>query len=82
MADHATDSTDPESAEESGLVSDRMKLGAAVATLGVVVPGVADYALTTLGAPGLGRIVWALGYGTTVVVLFVLFIRPLDIGGD
>ncbi|WP_254545701.1 hypothetical protein [Halomarina pelagica] len=78
--DRAAAATDGESGEGSSMVSDRVKLGAAIALLGVVTPGLLDFALTTLGAPGLGRIVWALGYGTTVVVLFVLFVRPLDIG--
>ncbi|MFC6837654.1 hypothetical protein [Halomarina ordinaria] len=79
MSDHASDQVD---GDDEAFLTDRFKLGAAIALFGVLAPGITDYALTALGAPGLGAGVWAIGYATTVVVLFVLFIRPLDIGAE
>lgn len=47
----------------------------------VVLPGLANWALSALGRPWLGSAVWALGYGLGVVFLWYEWIRPLDITG-
>lgn len=47
----------------------------------VAVPGVADYLLSANGYPALGRTVWALGYGSGIVLIWYVWLRPLDITG-
>lgn len=54
---------------------------ALVVVAGIVVPGLANFALTTVGFDTLGSAVWALGYGTMAVVLWYGWLRPLDITG-
>lgn len=54
---------------------------ALIAALGIVVSGVADYLLTASGYVGLGRLVWAVGFGVTVLVVWYLWLRPMDITG-
>ena len=58
----------------------RVKLALLLAA-GVVLPGVADYALKQAGAPSLGAAVWAMGYTAMVIVVWYNWIRPLDITG-
>jgi hypothetical protein len=60
--------------------SDRGKLGALIAVVGIVGTGVVDFALSQLGAPGVGGAVWAAGYGLTIVALWYVLLRPLDLG--
>lgn len=48
---------------------------------GVVLSGLADFALTRAGFAALGAYVWAVGYAGTVLVLFILYLRPLDLTG-
>ena len=48
---------------------------------GVALSGLADFALTQAGYVALGAYVWAVGYAGTVIVLFVLYLRPLDLTG-
>ncbi|MWG34099.1 hypothetical protein GQS65_06270 [Halomarina oriensis] len=57
-------------------------MGLALAAFGVVVPGVLDFFLTRAGAPGLGVIVWTVGFGSAVVALWYVVLRPLDIGAE
>lgn len=52
-----------------------------IIAIGVIGSGVANYALTEVGAPTLGTIVWMFGYAMTVFVLWYIWIRPLDITG-
>ncbi|MFB6222863.1 MAG: hypothetical protein ABEH86_04210 [Haloarcula sp.] len=47
----------------------------------VVLPGLANWGLSTLGRPWLGSAVWALGYGLGVVFIWNEWVRPLDITG-
>jgi ABC-type proline/glycine betaine transport system permease subunit len=47
----------------------------------VLVPGIAKYVLTELGYATLGSMVWYGGYGLGVVLVWALWIRPLDITG-
>ena len=61
-------------------VDERVLLGAVLAA-GVVVPGVADYALSTAGFDTAGMVVWAVGYLTMALVVWYRWIRPLDLSG-
>ena len=54
---------------------------ALVTLVGVVVPGVANYVLSQVGFDPLGSLVWALGYGAMAVVLWLGWVRPLDLTG-
>ena len=59
---------------------EKLRLGLALA-LGVVVPGLFKYLLTTAGYPALGTAVWVSGYLTAILVLWYVWIRPLDLKG-
>jgi hypothetical protein len=48
---------------------------------GIALSGFADFALSQAGYAALGAYVWAVGYAGTVLLLFVLFLRPLEITG-
>ena len=48
---------------------------------GIALSGFADFALSQAGYATLGAYVWAVGYAGTVILLFVLFLRPLEITG-
>lgn len=49
---------------------------------GIVVPGVMNYVFSIiLGEPALGRIVWVLGYGLMLGVIWYGWLRPLDFRG-
>jgi len=54
--------------------------GLAIAAI-VLVPGLAKYALTVAGYNVVGDIVWIVGYGVGALVLWFLWIRPLDLTG-
>lgn len=54
---------------------------ALVLATGVVVPGFADYALSTAGYPSVGMVVWAVGYVLMALVVWYRWIRPLDLAG-
>lgn len=47
----------------------------------VLVPGLTKYVLTQAGYGLLGTIVWYGGYALGVVLIWLLWIRPLDITG-
>jgi len=47
----------------------------------VLVPGISNYALTQLGYGTLGTAIWYGGYGIGVVLVWALWLRPLDISG-
>jgi hypothetical protein len=59
-------------------VNDSVVLGATIAAV-VIVPGLANGFLSSLGYPLVGSAVWALGYGLGVVLIWYEWIRPLDI---
>lgn len=61
--------------------TDRAKLGIAIAAAGIVTAGLLDNLLTQQGAPVAGAVAWGLGFATTVVMLWYLLLRPIDIGG-
>lgn len=54
---------------------------AVVLVVGVIGPGLANYFLAQAGYETLGTIVWALGYATMVLVLWYVWVRPLDLSG-
>ncbi|MFB6189911.1 MAG: hypothetical protein ABEI57_08505 [Halapricum sp.] len=47
----------------------------------VLLPGMAKYVLTQQGYGTVGSMVWVGGYGLGVVLLWELWLRPLDITG-
>jgi len=67
-------------AETEWEFSDRAKVGALIAVVGIVGTGVVDFALTQVGAPGVGGAVWAAGYALTILSLWYVLLRPIDLG--
>lgn len=53
----------------------------ALLAVGIAVSGLADFALAQAGYGSLGTYVWAIGYAGTILLLFFLFLRPLDLTG-
>ena len=62
------------------VVSEKLAFGAVLAA-GVVLPGLAKYFLTSAGYATLGSLAWAFGFGTMVIVVWYVWLRPLDITG-
>ena len=54
---------------------------AVVLIVGVVGTGLVQRAFAVAGYPGAGTAFWILGYGTTALVLWAGWIRPLDLTG-
>ena len=54
----------------------------AVLLTGIVGTGLLVMVLSSAGYPTVGNVVWVLGYGTMVFVLWYGWIRPLDLGPD
>jgi hypothetical protein len=52
-----------------------------VLATGIGLSGFADFALSQAGYGALGAYVWALGYAGTVLLLFALYLRPLELTG-
>lgn len=52
---------------------------ALVLVVGVVLAGVADFALTEAGYPALATLAWVAGYGGTVIVLWAVWFRHVDL---
>lgn len=53
-----------------------------VLVTGVVVPGVMNYVFSVmLGQQMLGRVVWTLGFGMMILVIWYGWLRPLDFKG-
>jgi hypothetical protein len=78
-----TDATvDPDADEERTILTERAKAGLVIAALGVAIPGLVDNLLTQAGAPGLGALVWAIGFGSAVVALWYVLLRPLNLGAE
>lgn len=53
-------------------------LFALVLAFGIAVPGVADFALSQLGYEGLGAIAWAVGYAGAILLIWAVWLRPLE----
>ena len=47
----------------------------------VAVPGVTDYFLSAAGHETLGMMVWAGGYGVGILLIWFVWVRPLDLHG-
>lgn len=45
---------------------------------GIIVPGVLDYLFSTAGLPQIGAVVWVVGYGIMIFILWYGWVRPLD----
>jgi hypothetical protein len=54
---------------------------ATVLASGVIIPGLAKYFLSAAGYATLGSIVWMVGFGTMVFVIWYVWLRPMDITG-
>ena len=61
-------------------VDERVLLGAVLA-VGVVVPGVTNYAFTAAGYDTVGTVIWAVGYLAMVLVVWYRWVRPLALSG-
>jgi hypothetical protein len=70
-----------ESDGDDGLFGRDALLLATVLLVGVAGTGVVRRLLGEAGLNDLGAVVWVLGYGGTVLVVWYGWIRPLDIGG-
>lgn len=60
-------------------IDERLLFGLVVA-VGVVVPGMADYVLSSLGFDTIGMLVWGVGYLTMALFVWYRWIRPIDFG--
>ncbi|WP_435333685.1 hypothetical protein [Haloarchaeobius sp. TZWWS8] len=49
--------------------------------MGVILPGIAKYALTQAGYSTLGTVVWVMGFGGVALAFWFRWIRPLDLTG-
>lgn len=82
--DAAADGPRPEGDAGDGsgntVFTDRAKLGIAIAVTGIVTAGLLDNFFTQQGAPVAGALAWALGFATTVVMMWYVLLRPIDIG--
>lgn len=75
-----TDSADETGDEGQFFTRDKLLLLAVVVT-GIVVPGVARRFLGEAGYPGVGTVVFVLGYAGMVFVVWYGWIRPLELTG-
>jgi hypothetical protein len=57
---------------------DKIAFGLTVIAV-VVIPGLANAALSQIGYGTLGSVVWAVGYGSGALFIWYAYIRPLDI---
>jgi hypothetical protein len=57
---------------------DKLAFGLTLASV-VIIPGLGHYFLSGLGYPTVGSAVWAIGYGSGAVVIWYVWIRPLDL---
>jgi len=53
-----------------------------VVVVGLIGPGLLVYALEKVSLSAIGDLVWIVGYGTTVFVVWFFWIRPLDMVGS
>ena len=65
----------------SGFLTRDRALLVVVLLVGIVGSGVTRWALGQAGYDALGTVLWILGYGGMVLVLWYGWIRPLDIRG-
>lgn len=60
-------------------IDERLLFGLVVA-VGVVVPGMADYVLSSFGFDTIGMLVWGVGYLAMALFVWYRWIRPIDLG--
>lgn len=73
--------TDENDAAGGGVFSwDALRL-AAVLVVGVAGTGIVRRQLGVWGYDGIGRLVYVLGYGGTILLVWYVWLRPLDISG-
>jgi hypothetical protein len=48
---------------------------------GIALSGLANFAFTQAGYDAFGAYVWAAGYAGTILLLFFLYLRPLELQG-
>jgi hypothetical protein len=53
-----------------------------VVLVGLIAPGLLVYALEEANLSAIGDLVWIVGYGTTVFVVWFIWIRPMDLVGS
>jgi hypothetical protein len=53
-----------------------------VVLVGIIGPGVLVYTLEQANFPVVADLVWIVGYGTTIFVVWFIWLRPLDFGGS
>ena len=61
-------------------LSERLKF-ALVLSGGIILPGLADYALAQAGYELLGIVVWIAGYAGAMLLIWYVWLRPLDMTG-
>jgi len=61
-------------------LSERLKFALVLAG-GIILPGLADYALAQAGYELLGIVVWVGGYLGAMVLIWYVWLRPLDMTG-
>ncbi|WP_458209619.1 hypothetical protein [Haladaptatus sp. NG-SE-30] len=59
----------------------KVRFGLALA-LGVIVPGMAKYVLTEMGYGLVGSAVFYTGYFTAAVIIWYIWVRPLELTGS
>lgn len=57
---------------------DKIALGLTLVAV-IVIPGLANAALSRVGYGTLGSIVWAVGYGSGALFVWYVYVRPLDV---
>lgn len=57
---------------------DKLAFGLVLAAV-VIVPGLGSAIIHSLGFPTLGTITWMIGYGSGVIAIWYVWIRPLDL---
>lgn len=75
------DSVRSVSDDGSRAFTETAKLGAGIAVVGIVGTGMLDFALSQYVSPAAGRLVWAVGFTLTVLVLWYVVLRPMEITG-
>lgn len=57
---------------------DKIALGLTLVAV-IVIPGLANAVLSQIGYGTLGSVVWAVGFGSGVLFIWFVYVRPLDI---
>ena len=57
---------------------DKIALGLTLVAV-IVVPGLANAALSSAGYGTIGSILWAVGYGSGALFVWYVYVRPLEI---